>query len=195
MTGKVVAEITVRCSANVVSVSFEAGFGLQREVISALLLMKSVQLEVFLALTQQQGQQMPDHCILILNRKNFIMGAAFNAFLQKHLPILHSFHKESKLTIIWWPHAVPVQKHQELVQKHQEVVQKHKFVFGILVCVIFLLLLLRLCELLNRTSQPSGEKNVGSVMCRPLSAGSERKIHEGGVSAEPVPGHHSFAGC
>ena len=118
--------------------------------MSALLLIKSAQLECFLTLSGLQGQQPPDHCILILNRKNIIIGAAFNTFLEQHLPILHSFHQKNKLTIIWWPHAVSVEKHQEVVQQQQEVVQQQREVIGILLCVVCLLCVILL---LNRTSQ------------------------------------------
>ena len=119
MIGNVVVEASVGCSAKTDCVCLDTGLNLQLEVISALLLIKCAQLEVFLTLSQLTGENLPDHCIVVLNRKDIRIAAAFNTFLADHLPLLSTFHQTKKLTIVMWPHSVPVEQYQQLQHELQ----------------------------------------------------------------------------
>ena len=107
-------------SAFVLDLDFER----RNKVMLALLLVKCAQLETFLTLRSMNGHGLPDHCILILNRKDTRILADFNTFLENYLPTLSQFRRKDKLTIMIWPHGVPVQKYQEAQTKAQQAQTK-----------------------------------------------------------------------
>jgi len=91
-------------------------------VLSALLLVKSVQLERFVLMYEAGGQSVP-HAVIVLNRKPFELAEGWPDFLST-FTALRRLNCEDKLTLVHWPHAVAVAQYQEALEAAEAAEEK-----------------------------------------------------------------------
>jgi len=91
-------------------------------VLSALLLVKSVQLERFVRMYEAGGQSVP-HAVIVLNRKPFELAEGWPDFLST-FTALRRLNCEDKLTLVHWPHAVAVAQYQEALEAAEAAEEK-----------------------------------------------------------------------